>query len=216
VWMVISVILCRLATDGSCTVCQAFLCSAQVKAHGPGLAGALFGAGWCFWLDAVLVNAMHGTKLPFLAVRSAVAFRERHRRWRSPFVFSTCVPANAVPPRHHRNFRDDIDVRRSKVCSTAKIRDEKGEHEVSAQYHRLPQAAMLCRADLSSFDSYDSAYVVSFGSIIGACVLLISHMSEEDGTSYTRWVGWVRSAQRVCVIISVLNTLSDTHCTAWQ
>lgn len=41
----------------------------QVRAHGPGLAGALFGAGWCFWVDAVLVNAQHGHKLPFLAVR---------------------------------------------------------------------------------------------------------------------------------------------------
>lgn len=43
--------------------------TSQVRAHGPGLAGALFGAGWCFWVDAVLVNAQHGNKLPFLAVR---------------------------------------------------------------------------------------------------------------------------------------------------
>lgn len=44
----------------------------QVRSHGPGLAGAFFGAGWCFWVDAVLVNAMHGNKLGFLEVRSTM------------------------------------------------------------------------------------------------------------------------------------------------
>lgn len=68
--------------------------------------------------------------------------------------------------------------------------------------HNFPH--LLCRSDLSSFDSFDAAtfnrqrlwlfiaYVVSFGSIIGACVLLISHMSHEDAAPYDRWVGWVR------------------------
>jgi hypothetical protein len=36
----------------------------RAKAYGPMLSGALFGAGWWFWLDAVACNAT-GTRPPF-------------------------------------------------------------------------------------------------------------------------------------------------------
>lgn len=65
---------------------------------------------------------------------------------------------------------------------------------------------LRCRSDLSSFDAFDSAsycrqrfwlfvaYVVSFGSIIGAVTLLLGHM--HDGSipaePYEKWIGWVR------------------------
>lgn len=66
---------------------------------------------------------------------------------------------------------------------------------------------MLCRSDLAAFDSFDSAsycrqrfwlfvaYVVSFGSIIGAVTLLLGHMSDDNGPSepYEKWIGWVRT-----------------------
>jgi hypothetical protein len=35
----------------------------QAKAYGPGLAGALFGGGWWFWVDAC---AASNTKVPFV------------------------------------------------------------------------------------------------------------------------------------------------------
>eukprot|EP00899_Mesostigma_viride_P004253 jgi/Mesvir1/13829/Mv15979-RA.1 len=36
------------------------------KEYGPGLAGAVFGAGWWFWVDACVLSAMAGTKVPFV------------------------------------------------------------------------------------------------------------------------------------------------------
>lgn len=125
----------------------------KVRAHGPGLAGALFGAGWCFWVDAVLVNAQHGSKLPFLAYLPGI------------------------------------------IASLAMI-----------------LMCMVRRSDLNAFDSFDAAdfnrqrlwlfiaYVVSFGSIIGACVLLIGRMSEEDSESYERWVGWAAVFQVTSIL----------------
>lgn len=104
-------------------------------------------------MDAVLVNAMHGNKIPFL-----------------PYLPGL-------------------------IASIAML--------------------LMCvvrRSDLSSFDSFDAAtfnrqrlwlfiaYVVSFGSIIGACVLLISHMSHEDAAPYDRWVGWAAVFQVTSIL----------------
>lgn len=33
------------------------------------MAGSLFGAGWCFWLDAVLINGLNSHNVPFVEVR---------------------------------------------------------------------------------------------------------------------------------------------------
>lgn len=79
--------------------------------------------------------------------------------------------------------------------------DPVSQHPLSRGTHGL-----RCRSDLSSFDAFDSAsycrqrfwlfvaYVVSFGSIIGAVTLLLGHM--HDGSipaePYEKWIGWVR------------------------
>ena len=82
--------------------------------------------------------------------------------------------------------------------------DPVSQHPFSRGTHGL-----RCRSDLSSFDAFDSAsycrqrfwlfvaYVVSFGSIIGAVTLLLGHM--HDGSipaePYEKWIGWVRIFQ---------------------
>ncbi len=45
-----------------CTVPRAV----QAKQYGPGVSGALFGAGWWFWLDAI---GSASVKIPFKQVR---------------------------------------------------------------------------------------------------------------------------------------------------
>lgn len=57
---------------GGALALKAHLSSAplpQVRTHGPGMAGSLFGAGWCFWLDAVLINGLNSHTVPFVEVR---------------------------------------------------------------------------------------------------------------------------------------------------
>lgn len=44
----------------------------QAKAYGPGMAGALFGAGWWFYVDAVSTSSQ---KIPFLQVGLGVLIR---------------------------------------------------------------------------------------------------------------------------------------------
>lgn len=39
------------------------MCFLQAKAYGPGVSGALFGAGWWFWVDACASSAI---KVPFV------------------------------------------------------------------------------------------------------------------------------------------------------
>lgn len=131
----------------------------KVRSHGPGLAGACFGAGWCFWADAVLVNAMHGNKLGFLEYL--------------PGIIATLA---------------------------------------------MLLMCVVRRSDLAAFDSFDSAsycrqrfwlfvaYVVSFGSIIGAVTLLLGHMSDDNGPSepYEKWIGWAAVLQVTSILGSGL------------
>lgn len=92
----------------------------QVRSHGPGLAGACFGAGWCFWADAVLVNAMHGNKLGFLEVCTAEYITysylgDGYGIEASSTAESDDSCVSAVPSGNHCYARNDSNVSGSKV-----------------------------------------------------------------------------------------------------
>ena len=60
--------LCKVVFEGGALLCKERLQDGlitQAREYGPGMSGALFGAGWWFWVDAC---AASGVNIPFVQV----------------------------------------------------------------------------------------------------------------------------------------------------
>ena len=162
----------------------------KARAFTPGIAGILFGIGWAVWADAVAVSPV---KTPFVQARFD---RLRWAAARRRPTAAPPIPLNAVSPGHRRHASAADDLRHPQASASLPLTATHAPtHPPTHPSHPpKPPSSPPLREEVASYDPFDeevycrsrawllSAYLVSFGAIIGSVVVMMRHYSlPEEG-----------------------------------